>query len=55
MPTRALAAHVEAGKLRLLATWGEQRTAWFKDVPPSKKPVLTWWWTPPTGWVRRAA
>jgi tripartite-type tricarboxylate transporter receptor subunit TctC len=24
---------VEAGKLRLLATWGEQRTARFKDVP----------------------
>ncbi len=33
MPTRALAAHVEAGKLRLLATWGEQRTARFKDAP----------------------
>lgn len=27
------APHVEAGKLRLLATWGEQRTARFKDVP----------------------
>lgn len=25
--------HVEAGKLRLLATWGELRTARFKDVP----------------------
>ncbi|WP_212646099.1 tripartite tricarboxylate transporter substrate binding protein [Delftia sp. PE138] len=27
------APHAEAGKLRLLATWGEQRTARFKDVP----------------------
>ncbi|WP_280191374.1 tripartite tricarboxylate transporter substrate binding protein [Delftia sp. PS-11] len=27
------APHVEAGKLRLLATWGEQRTLRFKDVP----------------------
>ena len=27
------APHVEAGKLRLLATWGEQRTARFKDAP----------------------
>ena len=27
------APHVEAGKLRLLATWGELRTARFKDVP----------------------
>ncbi|MDA8446674.1 tripartite tricarboxylate transporter substrate binding protein [Paracidovorax valerianellae] len=27
------APHVEAGKLRLLATWGEQRTARFKDTP----------------------
>ena len=27
------ARHVEAGKLRLLATWGELRTARFKDVP----------------------
>ena len=25
--------HVKAGKLRLLATWGEQRTTEFKDVP----------------------
>src|SRR2546427_2991780 len=25
------APHVEAGKLRLLATWGEQRTARFKE------------------------
>lgn len=30
------APHVEAGKLRLLATWGEQRTARFKDVPNLK-------------------
>jgi tripartite-type tricarboxylate transporter receptor subunit TctC len=30
------APHVEAGKLRLLATWGEQRTARFKDVPTLK-------------------
>ncbi len=27
------APHVEAGKLRLLATWGELRTARFKDTP----------------------
>lgn len=27
------APHVEAGKLRLLATWGEQRTPRFKDTP----------------------
>jgi tripartite-type tricarboxylate transporter receptor subunit TctC len=27
------APHVEAGKLKLLATWGEQRTARFKDAP----------------------
>ncbi len=30
------APHVESGKLRLLATWGEQRTARFKDVPTLK-------------------
>ena len=30
------APHVEAGKLKLLATWGEQRTARFKDVPTLK-------------------
>ncbi len=30
------APHVEAGKLRLLATWGEQRTTRFKDVPTLK-------------------
>ncbi len=30
------AVHVEAGKLRLLATWGEQRTARFKDAPTLK-------------------
>ena len=30
------APHVEAGKLRLLATWGEQRTPRFKDVPTLK-------------------
>ena len=30
------APHVEAGKLRLLATWGEQRPARFKDVPTLK-------------------
>ena len=27
------APHVEAGKLRLLATWGDLRTVRFKDVP----------------------
>jgi tripartite-type tricarboxylate transporter receptor subunit TctC len=27
------APHVESGKLRLLATWGEQRTPRFKDTP----------------------
>lgn len=27
------APHVESGKLRLLATWGEQRTVRFKEVP----------------------
>src|SRR5256885_3991865 len=31
--TTLFRSHVEAGKLRLLATWGEQRTARFKDVP----------------------
>ena len=31
------APHVEAGKLKLLATWGEQRTARFKDVPTLKE------------------
>ena len=31
------APHVEVGKLRLLATWGEQRTARFKDVPTLKE------------------
>lgn len=30
------APHVEAGKLRLLATWGEERTPRFKDVPTLK-------------------
>ena len=30
------APHVEAGKLRLLATWGEQRTSRFKTVPTLK-------------------
>ena len=30
------APHVEAGKLRLLATWGEQRTTRFKAVPTLK-------------------
>ncbi|MDN3920592.1 tripartite tricarboxylate transporter substrate binding protein [Roseateles violae] len=30
------APHVRSGKLRLLATWGEQRTAEFKDVPTLK-------------------
>jgi tripartite-type tricarboxylate transporter receptor subunit TctC len=29
----AWAPHVKAGKLRLLATWGEQRTKEFADVP----------------------
>jgi tripartite-type tricarboxylate transporter receptor subunit TctC len=31
------APHVEAGKLRLLATWGEQRAARFKDAPTLKE------------------
>ena len=31
------APHVEAGKLALLATWGEQRTARFKDTPTLKE------------------
>ena len=31
------APHVEAGKLRLLATWGEQRTQRFKDTPTLKE------------------
>jgi tripartite-type tricarboxylate transporter receptor subunit TctC len=30
------APHVESGKLRLLATWGEQRTPRFKDTPTLK-------------------
>lgn len=30
------APHVDAGKMRLLATWGEQRTAKYKDVPTLK-------------------
>jgi tripartite-type tricarboxylate transporter receptor subunit TctC len=30
------APHVKAGKLRLLATWGEQRTKDFSDVPTLK-------------------
>ena len=30
------APHVESGKMRLLATWGEQRTAKFKDTPTLK-------------------
>jgi len=30
------APHVEAGKMRLLATWGEQRVSRFKDVPTLK-------------------
>lgn len=30
------APHVEAGKLRLLATWGEQRPPRFKDTPTLK-------------------
>ena len=29
--------HVEAGKLRLLATWGSQRTLRFKDAPTLKE------------------
>ncbi|WP_114973997.1 Bug family tripartite tricarboxylate transporter substrate binding protein [Rhodoferax ferrireducens] len=31
------APHVEAGKLKLLATWGEHRTARFKDAPTLKE------------------
>ncbi len=31
------APHVEAGKLRLLATWGEQRTQRFRDTPTLKE------------------
>jgi tripartite-type tricarboxylate transporter receptor subunit TctC len=31
------APHVQSGKLRLLATWGEQRTQDFKDVPTLKE------------------
>ena len=31
------APHVEAGKLRLLATWGEERTPRFKDTPTLKE------------------
>ncbi|MDO5288929.1 MAG: tripartite tricarboxylate transporter substrate binding protein [Pseudomonadota bacterium] len=31
------APHVEAGKLRLLATWGEQRTQRFKNTPTLKE------------------
>jgi tripartite-type tricarboxylate transporter receptor subunit TctC len=31
------APHVEGGKLRLLATWGEQRTQRFKDTPTLKE------------------
>jgi tripartite-type tricarboxylate transporter receptor subunit TctC len=31
------APYVKSGKLRLLATWGEQRTAEFKDVPTLKE------------------
>lgn len=31
------APHVKAGKLRLLATWGDQRTTEFKDVPTLKE------------------
>lgn len=30
------APHVEAGKMRLLATWGEQRVSRFKEVPTLK-------------------
>lgn len=31
------APHVEAGKMRLLATWGEERTPRFKDTPTLKE------------------
>jgi tripartite-type tricarboxylate transporter receptor subunit TctC len=31
------APHVKSGKLRLLATWGEQRTSEFKDAPTLKE------------------
>ncbi len=31
------APHVEAGKLKLMATWGERRTARFKDAPTLKE------------------
>jgi tripartite-type tricarboxylate transporter receptor subunit TctC len=31
------APHVESGKLRLLATWGEQRTTRFRDAPTLKE------------------
>ena len=31
------APHVEAGKMRLLATWGEARTPRFKDTPTLKE------------------
>jgi tripartite-type tricarboxylate transporter receptor subunit TctC len=31
------APHVQSGKLKLLATWGEQRTAQFKDTPTLKE------------------
>jgi tripartite-type tricarboxylate transporter receptor subunit TctC len=31
------APHVQSGKLRLLATWGEKRTGDFKDVPTLKE------------------
>ena len=31
------APHVKAGKLRLLATWGEQRTTEFQEVPTLKE------------------
>lgn len=31
------APHVEAGKLRLLATWGEERTPRFKETPTLKE------------------
>ena len=31
------APHVEAGKMRLLATWGESRTPRFKDTPTLKE------------------